>query len=177
LDANVDISRTWENVRENIKMSAEESLCHQTLKQHKTWVNKECSKLLHQRKQAKVHWLQNQSQIIGNNVNNVRHETSRHFRNRKRNQPRTNFVKDENGYLAGFHSILNMSEDYFCDVRSVNYMGLLMLGRPEYMLQPLVSESSSFWVEIAIESLERFVSLKFSVYFEKDDKIDCSHFQ
>jgi hypothetical protein len=91
--------------------------------------DKGCSKLLDQRKQAKLQWLQNPSEIE-DNLNNVRHEASRHFRNKKREylkdkidklatdskknirdlyrgingfkrgyQPRNNLVKDENGDL------------------------------------------------------------------------------
>jgi 5-methylcytosine-specific restriction endonuclease McrBC GTP-binding regulatory subunit McrB len=41
-------------------------------------------KLLHQRKQAKLQWLQDTSQINGDNLNNIRQEASRHFRNKKR---------------------------------------------------------------------------------------------
>jgi hypothetical protein len=44
----------------------------------------ECLKLLDQQKQAKFLWLQNPSQINGDNLNNVRYETSRTFRNKKR---------------------------------------------------------------------------------------------
>jgi hypothetical protein len=43
-----------------------------------------CSKLLGQRKQAKLQFLQDPSEINGDNQNNIRRETSRHFRNKKR---------------------------------------------------------------------------------------------
>jgi hypothetical protein len=39
-----------------------------------------CSKLLDQRKQAKLQWLQDPSKINGDNLNNKRRETSRHLR-------------------------------------------------------------------------------------------------
>jgi hypothetical protein len=42
------------------------------------------SPLLDQRKQAKLQLLQDLSEINGNNLNNVRREASRHFRNKKR---------------------------------------------------------------------------------------------
>jgi hypothetical protein len=42
-----------------------------------------CLKLLDQRKQAKLQWLQNQSEINGDNLNNVRREAGRYFRNKK----------------------------------------------------------------------------------------------
>jgi hypothetical protein len=44
LDNYVDINRAWETIRENIKISAEESLGYE-LKKHKPWFDKGCSKL------------------------------------------------------------------------------------------------------------------------------------
>jgi hypothetical protein len=41
-------------------------------------------KIVRSRKQAKWQWLQNLSQTNGGNQNNVRHETSRTSRNKKR---------------------------------------------------------------------------------------------
>ena len=37
-----DINRAWENIKENIKTSAEESLGLQELKWHKPWFDEEC---------------------------------------------------------------------------------------------------------------------------------------
>jgi hypothetical protein len=41
-------------------------------------------KIIRTKKQAKLHWLQDPSEINRDNLNNVRHEASRHFRNKKR---------------------------------------------------------------------------------------------
>jgi hypothetical protein len=67
------------------------------LKQHKTWFDEECLGLLNHRKQDKMQWLQDPSQNIVDNLNNVRRETSRHSRNKKKeylkakiNEPETN---------------------------------------------------------------------------------------
>jgi hypothetical protein len=65
------------------KISAKENLGYYELKQHKLWFDEGCSKLLDQRKQAKLQWLQNPSEINGDNLKNVRCETSRHFRKKK----------------------------------------------------------------------------------------------
>jgi hypothetical protein len=54
------------------------------LRKHTPWFDEGCSKLLDQRKQAKLQWLQVPSEINGDNLNNVRHEASRHFWNKKR---------------------------------------------------------------------------------------------
>jgi len=77
------INRTWENFKENIKTSAKESLVLHELKQHKPWFDEECLGFLDQRKQAKMHWVQDPSQINVDDLNNVRQEASRHFRNKK----------------------------------------------------------------------------------------------
>ena len=37
-----DINRVWENIKENIKTSAKESLGLYELKQHKPWFDEEC---------------------------------------------------------------------------------------------------------------------------------------
>jgi hypothetical protein len=84
LDDTFDINNTWESIRENIKTSAKDSLGYQKLKHNKPWFDDKCSKLIDQRKQAKLQWLQNPSQINGDNLQNVRRETSRIFRNKKR---------------------------------------------------------------------------------------------
>jgi hypothetical protein len=54
------------------------------MKKHKPRFDKGCSKLLDQGKQAKLQWLQDPSEINRDNLNSVRCEASRHFRNKKR---------------------------------------------------------------------------------------------
>jgi hypothetical protein len=41
-------------------------------------------KIIDQRKQTKLQWLQDPSEINGDNLNNLRREASRHFTNKKR---------------------------------------------------------------------------------------------
>jgi hypothetical protein len=48
------------------------------------WFHDEYSKLIDQRKQAKLQWLQNPSQINGDNLKDLKRETSRTFRKKKR---------------------------------------------------------------------------------------------
>jgi hypothetical protein len=82
LDAEVDINNAWETIRENIKISAKESLGYFELKKHEQWFDEGCSKLSDQRKEAKLQWLQDPSEINGDNLNNVRHEIRRYFKNK-----------------------------------------------------------------------------------------------
>jgi hypothetical protein len=95
LDAEVEINSAWETIRENIRMSAKESLGYFELKKHKPWFKEGCPKLLDQRKEAELQWLQDPSEINGDNLNNVRHEVSRYFRNKKREH-----LKDKINELA-----------------------------------------------------------------------------
>jgi hypothetical protein len=49
----VEISSACEMIRENIEISAKESLSYFELKKHKPWLDKGCSRLLDQRKQVR----------------------------------------------------------------------------------------------------------------------------
>jgi hypothetical protein len=82
-DAEVEINSAWETIRENIKISAKESLGYFELKKHKPWFDEGCSELLYLRKEAKLQWLQVPNEINGDNLNNVRREASSYFRNKK----------------------------------------------------------------------------------------------
>jgi len=66
------INRTWENIKENIKTSAKESLGLHKLKQHKLWFDDECLGFLDQRKQAKMQSVQDPNQSNVDNLNSVR---------------------------------------------------------------------------------------------------------
>ena len=61
LNGDENINRAWENIKENIKTSAKESLGLQEWKQHKPWFDKECVDFLDQRKQAKMQWIHDPS--------------------------------------------------------------------------------------------------------------------
>ena len=50
LNIDEDVNRAWENIKENIKTSAKESLGLHKLKRHKPWFDKECVGFLDQRK-------------------------------------------------------------------------------------------------------------------------------
>jgi hypothetical protein len=54
LDTVVEINSAWETIRENIKISAKESLGYYELRKRKPWFDEGCSKLLDQREQAKL---------------------------------------------------------------------------------------------------------------------------
>jgi hypothetical protein len=67
-----------------LKLKLIESLGYYEMKKQKPCFDEGCSKLLDQRKQAKLQWLQDPNEINWDNLNNVRREATRHFRNKKR---------------------------------------------------------------------------------------------
>jgi hypothetical protein len=64
----VDINRAWESIIENIKVLAKQNLGYYEWRQHKLWLDKECSKLLHRRKSTKFQLLQNPIQLNCDNL-------------------------------------------------------------------------------------------------------------
>jgi len=83
LNDDEDVDRTWENIKENIQTATKQSLGPHELKQNKPWFDEECLGFLDQRKRAKMQWTQDPSQSNVDNLNNVRREVNRHFRNKK----------------------------------------------------------------------------------------------
>jgi hypothetical protein len=73
---NVVVWIFWESIGENRKISAKEN----TPLLHKGY-----SKLLDQRKQARLQWLQDPSQINGDKFNNITRESNRYFRGQREN--------------------------------------------------------------------------------------------
>ncbi|PNE09427.1 Vesicle transport protein GOT1B, partial [Cryptotermes secundus] len=156
LDTEVDVNKTWESIRENIKMSAKESLGYYELKKYKPWFDEGCSKLLDQRKQAKLQWLQDPSKLNGDNLNNIRRETSRHFKNKKRE-----YLKDRIDELATNIKNKNIRDLY----REINDFKRAYQPRVSDVRQteirtaePLIPDPSPFEVESAIAKLKQYKS-------------------
>jgi hypothetical protein len=72
LDAEVKVNGPWNIFRKNIKISAKENLGFYELKKHKPWFGEGYSELLVQRKQTKLQWLQDPSEVNGDSLNNLR---------------------------------------------------------------------------------------------------------
>jgi hypothetical protein len=107
LDTEVGSYNAWETIRENIKISAKESLGYFELKKHKPWLDEGCSKLFDKRKEAKLQWLQDPSEINRDNMKNIRREASRHFRNKKKE-----YLKDKSNELAKNSKYKNIRDLY-----------------------------------------------------------------
>ena len=66
------------------------------LKQHKPRFEEECLGFLHQWKQAKMQCIQDPSQRSVDNLNNIRCDASRHFRNKKKAYLKAKIEEREN---------------------------------------------------------------------------------
>jgi hypothetical protein len=97
----------WDDIRENIKISAQDSLGYCEWKHHKPWFDEKCSKLVDRRKQAQLQWLQDQSDVNEGNLSNVRQEASRHIRNKNRE-----YVKHKFNGLESNSKNKNITELY-----------------------------------------------------------------
>jgi hypothetical protein len=126
LDDDVDINRAWVTIIQNVKISAKVSPGYYELKKNKPWFEEICSKLLDQKKQAKLQWLQYPSEINGDDLNNIRRKAGRHFRKKERKYPKhkidelaTNSknknIRDHyrgiNDFKNGYHPRSNLVKD------------------------------------------------------------------
>jgi hypothetical protein len=68
-----DVNKAWETIRENIRMSR---------KRINPGSMKDAQNLLDQWKEAKLQWLQDPSEINGDNLNNTRSKPIRRFKNK-----------------------------------------------------------------------------------------------
>jgi hypothetical protein len=78
-----DNNRAWDNIRENIKMSAQESVGYWESKHRKPKFDEERSQLVDRKKEAKLQWLQDPSKANEDNMTDGRREATRHFRKKK----------------------------------------------------------------------------------------------
>ena len=72
-----DVEAEWEIIRNCIKQSASESVNYLEKRKHKKWLNKDCSIVIKESKQAKFNWLHESNKINLENLENMRRETSR----------------------------------------------------------------------------------------------------
>ena len=77
------INRAQKNIKENIKVSAKESLVLYEFQLHEPRFEEECSRFLDQKKQAKMNWQQDPNHSNVDKLNDIRHETIRRCRNKK----------------------------------------------------------------------------------------------
>ncbi|KAJ4442360.1 hypothetical protein ANN_03946 [Periplaneta americana] len=74
----------WENIRDNIKIAAEQSIGYYETKKKKQWFDDDCCIVVDRRKQAKLKFLQDPVEVNRDNYFNIRREANRTLRNKKR---------------------------------------------------------------------------------------------
>jgi hypothetical protein len=136
LDTEVDINSAWEMIRENKKISAKESIGYFELKKHKPLFDEGYSELLYQRKQVKLQWLHDPSEINGDNLNVERREASRYFSNKTKgclkgkinelamnsmNKNIRELYRELNEFKKGYQQRNNLMKDENCDLLAGSY--------------------------------------------------------
>ena len=79
-----EVDDTWENITDNIKVAAGESIGYYQVKKKKPWFDDDGSNVVQRRKQAKFKFLQDPTQLNMDNYHTERCETSHTLRNKKR---------------------------------------------------------------------------------------------
>jgi hypothetical protein len=110
LDENFDINRGWESIRGNIKTPSKDSIGYYESKQHKPWFD-DVLKITKSEEAVKLQQLQNPNQMNGDNMNNVRYETSRIFWNNNKEYLKDKIneleLKRKNKYKNLYRAIIN----------------------------------------------------------------------
>ena len=155
VEKELDVNSVWENIRDSIKIAAEQSIGYYETKKKKPWFDEDCCMVVERRKQAKLKFLQDPVEEKRDNYFNERREASRTLRNKKRgylkeklNEVETNSknknIRDlykgikefKNGYQPRVNVIKDENGDLLADSPSIlnrwkNYFAqLLNVHRP-----------------------------------------------
>ncbi|KAJ4426743.1 hypothetical protein ANN_26542 [Periplaneta americana] len=155
VEKELDVNSVWENIRDSIKIAAEQSIGYYETKRKKPWFDEDCCMVVERRKQAKLKFLQDPVEEKRDNYFNERREASRTLRNKKRgylkeklNEVETNSknknIRDlykgikefKNGYQPRLNVIKDENGDLLADSPSIlnrwkNYFAqLLNVHRP-----------------------------------------------
>ncbi|KAJ4439878.1 hypothetical protein ANN_08007 [Periplaneta americana] len=155
VEKELDVNSVWENIRDSIKIAAEQSIGYYETKKKKPWFDEDCCMVVERRKQAKLKFLQDPVEEKRDNYFNERREASRTLRNKKRgylkeklNEVETNSknknIRDlykgikefKNGYQSRVNVIKDENGDLLADSPSIlnrwkNYFAqLLNVHRP-----------------------------------------------
>ncbi|KAJ4435202.1 hypothetical protein ANN_23778, partial [Periplaneta americana] len=155
VEKELDVNSVWENIRDSIKIAAEQSIGYYETKKKKPWFDEDCCMVVERRKQAKLKFLQDPVEEKRDNYFNERREASRTLRNKKRgylkekvNEVETNSknknIRDlykgikefKNGYQSRVNVIKDENGDLLADPPSIlnrwkNYFAqLLNIHRP-----------------------------------------------
>ncbi|KAJ4430447.1 hypothetical protein ANN_22663 [Periplaneta americana] len=151
----LDVNSVWENIRDSIKIAAEQNIGYYETKKKKPWFDEDCCMVVERKKQAKLKFLQDPVEEKRDNYFNERLEASRTLRNKKRgylkeklNEVETNCknknIRDlhkgikgfKNGYQPRVNVIKDENGDLLADYPSIlnrwkNYFAqLLNVHRP-----------------------------------------------
>jgi hypothetical protein len=159
------INRVWENIEYNVKTSAKKDLSICECEQHKLCFEGS-SRILDQRKQAKMQWLWNLHQSNFDYLNSVRRKTNRYVREN------TEYLKGNIDELKTNNNIRNIRDLYsginhLRRVTSLELLGYRM--RRVILLQTstvisicgeIISLNCPVYMELVILGRQKYIQLK-----------------
>ncbi|KAJ4437648.1 hypothetical protein ANN_17793 [Periplaneta americana] len=84
VEEELDVNSAWKNIRDNIKIAAEQSIGYYETKKKKPWFDEDCCMVVERRKQAKLKFLQDPVEANRDNYFNETQEASSTIRNKER---------------------------------------------------------------------------------------------
>ena len=92
------VDDTLVKIRDSIKASSKEKVGVLETHRNKPWFDQECSELANKRKKAKLFWLQNPNDKTAEDFSNIRLNTCRMFKKKKRYylKAKVNKLKENN---------------------------------------------------------------------------------
>ncbi|KAJ4430976.1 hypothetical protein ANN_19569 [Periplaneta americana] len=84
VEKELDVNSVWENIRDSIKIAAEQSIGYYEIKKKKPWFDEDCCMVVERRKQGNFKFLQDPVEEKRDNYFNERREASRTLRNKER---------------------------------------------------------------------------------------------
>ncbi|KAJ4429390.1 hypothetical protein ANN_21547 [Periplaneta americana] len=119
VEEELDINSVWKNIRDSIKIAAEQSIGYYETKEKKPWFDEDCCMVVERRKQAKLKFLQDPVEANRDNYFNGRREASRTLRSKKRdylkeklNEVETNISHRSVRYFGAIYSVHNRIQFY-----------------------------------------------------------------
>ncbi|KAJ4435583.1 hypothetical protein ANN_18199 [Periplaneta americana] len=128
VEEELDVNSVWENIRDNIKIAAEQSIGYYETNKRKPWFDEDCCMVVERRKQAKLKFLQEPVEANIDNYFNKRREANCTLRNKKRDDIIRNITSRRSRWAGNVARMGESRNAYRVLVRRPD--GKRPLGRP-----------------------------------------------
>ncbi|KAJ4432363.1 hypothetical protein ANN_20982 [Periplaneta americana] len=157
VEEELDVNSMWENIRDNIKIAAEQGIGYYETKKKKPWFDEDCCMVVERRKQAKLKFLQDPVEANRDNYFNKRREANRTLRNKKRDylKEKLNEIMEKKWeYKGTVHQLfIDFKKAYDSVKREVLCDILIEFGIPKKLVRLIKMCLSETYSRVRIELL------------------------